>query len=82
MLYGDALFIRFAEQVIAGLDCAVATMLKGEFSQVTVRPEYGFGNDEIKLAVTTVPPWSTLIYEVELVDFIKVMMQPIRCFNI
>nr|XP_019709874.1 peptidyl-prolyl cis-trans isomerase FKBP62 isoform X2 [Elaeis guineensis] len=64
-------FVIDEEQVIAGLDSAVATMLKGEFSQVTVKPEYGFGNDEVKLAVTTVPPCSTLIYEVELVDFIK-----------
>ncbi|KAG1341813.1 peptidyl-prolyl cis-trans isomerase FKBP62 [Cocos nucifera] len=64
-------FVIDEEQVIVGLDCAVATMLKGEFSQVTIRPEYGFGNEEVKLAVTTVPPCSTLIYEVELVDFTK-----------
>lgn len=64
-------FVIDEEQATAGLDRSVATMLKGEFSQVTVKPEYGFGNDEVKLAFATVPPCSTLIYEVELVDFVK-----------
>lgn len=62
-----------SEQVIAGLDRAVATMLKGEISQITVKPEYGFGTDLVESAGTNVSAHSTLVYEVELVDFTKVM---------
>ncbi|WOL03081.1 70 kDa peptidyl-prolyl isomerase-like isoform X1 [Canna indica] len=64
-------FIIDEEQVIAGLDCAVATMLKGELSEVTIEPEYGFGNDEVKRDLITIPSSSTLIYTVELIDFTK-----------
>ncbi|XP_020083595.1 peptidyl-prolyl cis-trans isomerase FKBP62-like isoform X2 [Ananas comosus] len=64
-------FILDEEQVTAGLDRAVATMLKGELSQVTVEPEYAFGNNEIKRDNITIPGCTTLMYEVELVDFTK-----------
>ncbi|KAJ6822804.1 70 kDa peptidyl-prolyl isomerase-like [Iris pallida] len=64
-------FVIDEEQVISGLDQAVATMLKGEFSRVTIKPDYGFGNDDTKRDMITVPAHSTLIYEVELVDFTK-----------
>ncbi|CAL9107379.1 unnamed protein product [Musa textilis] len=63
-------FIIDEEQVIAGLDRAVSTMLKGELSELTIEPEYGFGNDEAKRDVTIIPSSSTLIY-VELLDFTK-----------
>lgn len=48
-------------------------MLKGEISQITVKPEYGFGTDLVESAGTNVSAHSTLVYEVELVDFTKVM---------
>jgi len=51
-------------------------MLKGEISQVTVKPEYGFGSNPVERSGNTVPAHSTLIYEVELVDFTKVMLKP------
>ncbi|KAH0468535.1 hypothetical protein IEQ34_003568 [Dendrobium chrysotoxum] len=63
-------FVIDEEQVISGLDRAVATMLRGELSQVTIKPEYGFRN-EVKQGDMLVPAGSTLLYEVELVDFTK-----------
>lgn len=62
----------YLEQVIAGLDRAVATMKKGERAILTVKPEYGFGNIETKRDLAIVPPSSILVYEVEMLDFIKV----------
>ncbi|KAJ6404965.1 hypothetical protein OIU84_013024 [Salix udensis] len=64
-------FITDEEQVIAGLDRAVATMKKGERAILTVKPEYGFGNIETKRDLAIVPPSSILVYEVEMLDFIK-----------
>lgn len=60
------------EQVIDGLDRAVTTMKKGEVALLTVAPEYGFGSTEAKQELATVPPNSTLHYEIELVSFEKV----------
>lgn len=65
--------VPLAEQVTVGLDCAVATMVKGELAEVTVKFEYGFGNTEVQRQLITVPPCSTLMYEVELIDFTKVL---------
>ncbi|GJM96488.1 hypothetical protein PR202_ga13327 [Eleusine coracana subsp. coracana] len=59
------------EHVTVGLDRAVATMVKGELAKVTVKFEYGFGNTEVQRQFIAVPPCSTLIYEVELIDFTK-----------
>ena len=60
------------EQVIDGLDKTVASMKKGEVAVVRISPEYGFGGAETKRDLGTVPPNSTLIYELELVEFSKV----------
>lgn len=59
------------EQVIDGLDRAVKTMKKGEISVVIIQPEYGFGSSESQQQLAVVPPNATLIYEVEMVSFIK-----------
>lgn len=68
----DALkFITDEEQVVAGLDQAVSTMKKGERTIVTVKPDYGFGNTEVKRDLAMVPPCSTIIFEVEMLDFMK-----------
>ncbi|OAY23052.1 hypothetical protein MANES_18G047900v8 [Manihot esculenta] len=64
-------FITDEEQVIAGLDRAAATMKKGERAILTISPEYGFGNMEIKKDLATVPPFSVLVCEVEMLDFVK-----------
>ncbi|KAK4274618.1 hypothetical protein QN277_017812 [Acacia crassicarpa] len=64
-------FITDEEQVIPGLDRAVATMKKGEKAIVTIHPDYAFGNVEARFDLATVPPGSNVVYEVEMVDFIK-----------
>lgn len=64
-------FITDEEQVISGLDQAVATMTKGERSIVTIHPEYGYGSIEVKQDISIVPPSSIIIYEVEMLDFVK-----------
>ncbi|KAL6843501.1 hypothetical protein ACP4OV_026563 [Aristida adscensionis] len=64
-------FIIDEEQVTVGLDSSVATMVQGELAEVTVKFEYGFGDTETQRQLISVPPCSTLIYEVELIDFTK-----------
>ncbi|KAK1291198.1 Peptidyl-prolyl cis-trans isomerase FKBP65 [Acorus calamus] len=64
-------FIIDEEQVIKGLDLAVMTMKKGELSVVTIRPAYGYGDQEVVRDLAIVPSCSTLTYEVETVDFTK-----------
>ncbi|KAG0498481.1 hypothetical protein HPP92_003172 [Vanilla planifolia] len=59
------------EQVIQGLDVAVLTMKKGEVALVTIPPEHAFGSIESKQDLAVVPPNSTVVYEVELVSFVK-----------
>ncbi|XP_012068191.1 70 kDa peptidyl-prolyl isomerase isoform X2 [Jatropha curcas] len=64
-------FVTDEEQVIAGLDRAAATMKKGEQAVLTIHPEYGFGSIEVKRDLAIVPPSSVLVYEVEMLDFLK-----------
>ncbi|KAJ6808071.1 70 kDa peptidyl-prolyl isomerase-like isoform X1 [Iris pallida] len=59
------------EQVIEGLDRAVTTMKKGEVALVTIPPEHAFSSTESKQELAVVPSNSTVIYEVELVSFVK-----------
>ncbi|KAF7837062.1 70 kDa peptidyl-prolyl isomerase-like [Senna tora] len=59
------------EQVIEGLDKAVKNMKKGEIALVTVQPEYAFGASGSPQELATVPPNSTVYYEVELLSFEK-----------
>lgn len=61
------------EQVISGLDQALTTMTKGEQSIVTIHPEYGYGSIEVKRDSSIIPPNSVIIYEVEMLDFVKVI---------
>lgn len=65
--------LLYAEQGIAGLDRVAATMKKEEWAIVTINHEYGFGNVEAKRDLATVPSCAKLYYEVEMMDFIKVM---------
>ncbi|XP_073039272.1 LOW QUALITY PROTEIN: peptidyl-prolyl cis-trans isomerase FKBP62-like [Primulina eburnea] len=59
------------EQVIDGLDRAVITMKKGEVAHLEIAPEYAFGSLETQQELNTVPPNSTVYYDVELVSFVK-----------
>lgn len=71
-LSNNIAFLLFIEQVIAGLDRAAATMKKGEQAILKINPEYGFGSIEVKRDLASVPPCSILVYEVEMLDFVKV----------
>jgi FK506-binding protein 4/5 len=64
--------MRRVEQVIDGLDRAVKSMKKGEIALVIIQPEYAFGPSGSPQELTTVPPNSTVYYEVELLSFVKV----------
>ncbi|XP_020547891.1 70 kDa peptidyl-prolyl isomerase isoform X2 [Sesamum indicum] len=64
-------FITDEEQTIVGLDRAVSTMKKNEYALVTISPEYGFGSTEVKQDLAVVPPSSTILYEVEMLDFVR-----------
>ncbi|OMO50931.1 hypothetical protein CCACVL1_30112 [Corchorus capsularis] len=64
-------FITDEEQVVPGLDRAAATMKKGERALLTISHEYGFGSDVAECGLAVVPPGSNLVYEVEMLDFIK-----------
>lgn len=68
--------------MVIGLDRAVTTMKKGERAILTVTPEYGFGSTEIRRDLATVPPFSTLVYEVEMLDFVKVSYTMVKRKNI
>lgn len=58
--------------MIDGLDKAVLSMKKKEHALVTISPEYGFGAEETKRDLAVVPANSKLVYEIELVEFVKV----------
>ncbi|KAL6216712.1 hypothetical protein ACLB2K_009931 [Fragaria x ananassa] len=64
-------FITDEEQVIAGFDRAVATMKKGEQAILTIHPDFGFGSVEVRRDLAVVPPSSSIVFEVEMLDFIK-----------
>ncbi|KAL2529503.1 Peptidyl-prolyl cis-trans isomerase FKBP62 [Forsythia ovata] len=64
-------FITDEEQVIVGLDRAATTMKKGECAILTISPEYGFGSTEVKRDLAIIPSSSTIVYEVEMLDFTK-----------
>lgn len=61
-------FFSFTEQINEGLDRAVMTMRKGEQATVTVSSDLVHGYQDEGF----VSAESTLIYEVELIDFSKV----------
>ncbi|XP_058725107.1 70 kDa peptidyl-prolyl isomerase-like isoform X3 [Vicia villosa] len=64
-------FVTDEEQVITGLDRAVATMKKGEKAIISIHPDYAFGNVEVRENMVIVPPGSKVIYDIEVIDFIK-----------
>ncbi len=60
---------RRSEQLPEGVDLAVQKMKAGERNLVTIQPDYGFGAREYQGARGTVPPNSTLTYDITLVSF-------------
>ncbi|GFG28965.1 hypothetical protein Cfor_02299, partial [Coptotermes formosanus] len=53
--------------VIKAWDIGVATMKKGEVAVLTCKPEYAYGS---KGSPPTIPPDATLIFEVEVIDWV------------
>ena len=47
-------------------------MKLSEVAQVIIQPQYGFGDEEHQAPHATVPPGSTLLYDIELVELHKV----------
>ena len=64
--------------MIAGLDQAVATMKKGEQAILTIHPDFGFGSSEVRQDLAVIPPSSNVFYEVEMIDFTKVIIVMIK----
>lgn len=58
-------FILGSGEVIRGWEIAIPTMKKGEIAILVVRYDYGYGKEGFSI----IQPYSTLLYQVELVDF-------------
>jgi peptidylprolyl isomerase len=59
-------FVLGEGKVIKGWEIGLGSMKKGEKSNLKLSPDYAYGN---RGAGKTIPPNSTLIFEIELVDF-------------
>lgn len=64
-------FVVDEEEIIEGLDLAVMKMDKGEVAEVTIKPQYAFGPSENEREQATVPGNSTVVYTIEIVDFMN-----------
>eukprot|EP00271_Cylindrocystis_brebissonii_P015505 TRINITY_DN38413_c0_g1_i1.p1 TRINITY_DN38413_c0_g1~~TRINITY_DN38413_c0_g1_i1.p1 ORF type:complete len:597 (-),score=203.22 TRINITY_DN38413_c0_g1_i1:734-2524(-) len=64
-------FLTDEEQVIEGLDKAVMKMKKGEKAIITIAPQYAFKGEGYKGPMAEVPPNATVVYEMELLSFVK-----------
>jgi len=61
-----------AEQLPEGLEQAVMKMKVGERAEIVIQPQYAFGAEASKQPQAVVPPQSTVVYTLELVDVEKV----------
>lgn len=69
------------EQVVSGLDRAVATMKKGERAILTIHPDFGFGSSEARRDLAVVPPASNVVYEVEVLELMKVTITVMKLYT-
>jgi hypothetical protein len=61
--------ILFNKSMIPGLDIGISTMSVGEKSLIACQPQYAFG----KKVVGVIPQNSTVVFEVELIDWKEVI---------
>ncbi len=54
-------------RVIRGWDVGIASMKRNEKAVFTIAPDYGYGASG---AGGVIPPHATLVFEVELLDFV------------
>jgi len=59
------------ENMTQGLEKGLCSMKKGEVSQITVSPMYGFGESGFSRDGIQVPPNTNITYQIELVSFEK-----------
>jgi FK506-binding protein 4/5 len=50
-------------------------MKKGERAIISIHPDYAFGNVEVRQELAIVPPGSKVVYDIEMMDFIKVIRE-------
>ena len=53
-------------------------MKKGEQAILTIHPDFGFGSSEVRQDLAVIPPSSNVFYEVEMIDFTKVIIIVIK----
>ena len=61
-----------AEQLPEGLEQAIMKMKVGEKAEIAIQPQYAFGAEASQQPKAVVPPQSTVVYTLELVDMEKV----------
>jgi len=64
-------FIQDEEAVVECMDIAVLKMKKGEIAEVKSAPQWAFGAEGKVFEAATVPPNANVVYEIELVSFVK-----------
>jgi len=62
-------FVIGDEQVGEGVEAAISSLKKGQKARFTLKPQYAFGAQGD--AARKIPPNATVVYEIELIDFVK-----------
>ena len=59
--------------IVEGVELALEKMKKGEKAEITVEPKYGYGEEGSE--EYSIPANATLQYEIDLIDFKKVIIE-------
>lgn len=62
-------FVLGDEQIGEGLEAAISSLKKGQKARFTLKPHYAFGAQGD--SARGIPPNATVVYEIELIDFVK-----------
>eukprot|EP00026_Physarum_polycephalum_P009127 Phypoly_transcript_09239.p1 GENE.Phypoly_transcript_09239~~Phypoly_transcript_09239.p1 ORF type:complete len:413 (+),score=126.11 Phypoly_transcript_09239:104-1342(+) len=65
----QAEFVIGDEQIGEGLEAAISSLKKGQKARFTLKPQYAFGAQGD--SARGIPPNATVVYEIELIDFVK-----------